>query len=91
MKVIALPRFQRGIKKLHPAEKSALDDAIRAILATPEIGELKKGDLVGVRVHKYRHNAHLVLLAYRIISEEYTLKLLAFGSHENFYRNLKQD
>lgn len=91
MKVIALPRFQRGIKKLHASEKATRDDAIRAILANPELGELKKCALAGVRVHKYLLNTQPILRAYRIAPAEDTLKLLAFGSHENFYRDLKQD
>lgn len=89
MRVIALPRFLRGVKKLHAPEKAAMDEAVRAILADPETGEAKKGDLAGVRVYKYRHNAQQILVAYRISVEEDALKLLAFGSHENFYRDLK--
>jgi hypothetical protein len=49
MKLVAAPRFGRATKKLHPEEKAALDEAVRAIAANPEIGEMKKGDLAGVR------------------------------------------
>lgn len=91
MKVIALPRFLRGAKKPHTPEKAALDEAIRAILDNPETGEAKKGDLAGVRVYKYRHNTQQILVAYRVSVEEDALKLLAFGSHENFYRDFKGD
>lgn len=89
MRLVVTPRFERAAKKLHKSEKEALDDAVRAIAANPEIGEMKKGDLAGVRVYKYRHHAHLVLLAYRVAGAEESIKLLAFGSHENFYRGLK--
>jgi len=91
MKLIATPRFARATKKLHPGEKQALDEALRAIAANPEIGEMKKGDLAGVQVYKYRVKAQLVLLAYRVAQDEDAIKLLAFGSHENFYRDLKRE
>lgn len=82
--------FRRRVKKLHPAEKKALDDAVKAVIANPAIGELKKGDLAGVRVYKYKHNTQQNLLAYRVVEDELILTLLALGSHENFYRDLKQ-
>ncbi len=91
MKLIATPRFARATKKLHPGEKEALDKAARAIAANPGIGEMKKGDLAGVRVYKYRVKAQLVLVAYRVAQDEDAIKLLAFGSHENFYRDLKRE
>jgi len=91
MKLIATPRFERATKKLHSDEKQALDDAVRTIAAHPETGEMKKGDLAGVRVFKYRHNTQLLLLAYRVAEDQEVIKLLSFGSHENFYRNLKRD
>jgi len=91
MKLIATPRFARATKKLHPEEKAGLDEAVRAIAANPEIGEMKKGDLAGVQVYKVRLKAQLVLLAYRVAQDEDAIKLLAFGSHENFYRDLKRE
>ena len=91
MKLIALPRFVRAMKRLHPSEKLALDEAVRTIVANPLVGEMKKGDLAGVRVYKYRHQAQLVLLAYRIAQDEVAISLLAFGAHENFYRDLQRD
>ncbi len=91
MKLIATPRFARATKKLHPEEKADLDEAVRAIAANPEIGEMKKGDLAGVQVYKVRLKAQLVLLAYRVAQDEDAIKLLAFGSHENFYRDLKRE
>ena len=95
MKLIATPRFERATKKLHSDEKQALDDAVRTIAAHPihqeNSGEMKKGDLAGMRVFKYRHNTQLLLLAYRVAEDQEVIKLLSFGSHENFYRNLKRD
>ena len=49
---------------------------------------MKKGDLAGVRVYKYKHNSQQRLLAYELKDD--TLVLLGHGSHENFYRDLKR-
>lgn len=91
MRLIATPRFARATKKLYSAEKEALDEAVRAIVANIGIGEAKKGDLAGVRVYKYRVKTELILLAYRVAEAEDAIKLLAFGPHENFYRDLKRE
>ncbi|MDP2241248.1 MAG: type II toxin-antitoxin system RelE/ParE family toxin [Burkholderiales bacterium] len=91
MKLIATPRFSRAAKKLQPSEKESLDPAVRVMVADPDAGEMKKGDLAGVRVYKYRAQAQLVLVAYRVAQDEDAIKLLSFGSHENFYRDLKRD
>lgn len=91
MRLIATPRFSRAAKKLHPSEKASLDAAVRVIVADPEAGEMKKGDLAGVQVYKYRVKAQLVLIAYRVARDKDAIKLLSLGSHENFYRDLKRD
>lgn len=56
-------------------------------LQNPEIGELKKGDLAGIRVYKFYMGKQLTLLAYQY--SEKKLALLSLSSHENFYRDLK--
>ena len=88
MKFLVTPRFARDIKGLHPAEKNALDEQLRALVDQPEAGDMKKGDLAGVRVVKYKHNTQQWLLVYEV--GEAAIILLAHGSHENFYRNLKR-
>lgn len=87
MRLLVTPTFERTVKKLHPRQKADLDAAIRAIASNPEGGEAKKGDLIDVRVYKFRLSNQLCLLAYRILDAE-SLKLLALGPHENFYRDL---
>ncbi|MEE9397163.1 MAG: type II toxin-antitoxin system RelE/ParE family toxin [Methylococcales bacterium] len=82
--------FKRRAKKLHSDEKTALDEAIQAIVDDPTIGQIKTGDLAGVQVYKYKHNGQQYLLAYRLIEAEALLILLALGMHENFYRDLKR-
>ena len=80
--------FGRKVKKLRKQEKDVLDSAIRSILENPKIGQEKKGDLRGVRVHKFQLNRQLILLAYAVSEDE--LHLITFGSHENYYRDLKR-
>jgi len=89
MQIQQSPRFARAVKKLHRNQKQDLDTAIKALLQQPEIGEMKKGDLAGVRVYKFNMQNQLTLLAYRVIDQVPCLLMLSLGSHENFYRDLK--
>ena len=68
--------------------KKGLDDAVLDILNDPSIGEEKAGELAGVFVHKFKINKQLILLSYTY--DENEINLLTFGSHENFYRDLKK-
>ena len=93
MDVRQTPLFERIVKKLTKQEKKDVDAAIKLICESPNIGEDKKGDLLGVSVYKFKMNKQLVLLAYSIDevgNTTITLYLLKLGSHENFYRDLKQ-
>ena len=81
--------FDKTVKKLHSNQKAALDLAIRAIIANPLIGELKKGDLKIVRMYKFQMLNQLMLLAYLYGDMAQKLSFLALGTHENFYRDPK--
>ena len=89
MKILVTPTSARATKKLHATQKAELDSAVLAISTEPEIGESRVGDLLGVCVYKFRLSNLLCLLAYRVLDAD-CLKLLTFGSHENFYRDLKK-
>jgi mRNA-degrading endonuclease RelE of RelBE toxin-antitoxin system len=89
MRILVTPTFQRTVKKLHPQQKTVLDNVVRTIASQPEVGEIKVGDLAGVQVFKFRIGDLQCLLAYRLLDEN-TLKLLMVGPHENFYRYLKR-
>lgn len=89
MRVLTTPRFLRTVKKLHADEKRALDEAVKLVSANLDIGELKKGDLTGVRVYKYRFQTEQMLLAYAANKIEQVIILMGYGTHENFYRDLK--
>ena len=86
--VIQSPLFARQKKKLQKNQIKKLDEAIRIIMADPTVGTAKSGDLQGVQVHKYKFGNNLILLAYEV--ETSTLYLYAFGSHQNFYRELSK-
>ena len=89
MKVVQTSTFKHQAKKLYVNQKVILDKAIQQILLSPEIGETKKGKLIGIRVYKFQMINQLTLLAYEISSDRMQLILLAIGSHENFYKNLE--
>lgn len=91
MQVKQTRRFQKAVKKLHPNQKQALDAAIKQLIQTPDLGELKKGDLAEVRVYKFKMQNQLTLLAYRWMNDVPCLLMLSLGSHGNFYRDLKQE
>ena len=80
------PWISRIIKKLKKNEKKILDQAVMDIIENPEIGFLKKGNLAGIRVHKFKINKQEQLLAYKESKEE--ILLIILGSHENYYREL---
>ena len=89
MRILVTPSFARRAKRLHANQKKSLDKAIRAIVNDFAIGEEKVGDFVGVYIYKFSQGNEKRLLAYRVINKK-EIKLLIFGPHENFYRDLKQ-
>ncbi|MCX7244674.1 MAG: type II toxin-antitoxin system RelE/ParE family toxin [Burkholderiales bacterium] len=89
MRLLITATFAKATRKLHASQKVELDTALKLIAKDPIIGEAKVGDLAGVYVYKFRLSQQQCLLAYRIVDQE-SLKLLTFGSHENFYRDLKR-
>jgi len=88
IKVLQTPLFARAKKKLHLWQIGLLDQEIKLISEDPTIGEVKRGDLAGVFVHKFKMKRDLYLLAYTYDSESRTLIML--GAHENFNHDLKR-
>ena len=86
--VLQTSRFRKDYKKLHNNQKDRVDDAIAAIVAHPEIGAPKRGNLAGVYVYKFDCIGQQFLLAYEW--DPARRILLAVGVHENFYRDLKR-
>lgn len=83
-------RFGRQYKKLQDNVAADVDNVVAEIAGNPEIGEQKKGDLAGLRVHKFHSHSQLYLLGYTTDSEVRLIYLEAIGPHENFYRDLKK-
>jgi mRNA-degrading endonuclease RelE of RelBE toxin-antitoxin system len=88
MKLFQMPRFKRYAKKLPRQFQQVILDTVEEVLADPKVGQLKKGDLEGFRVHKFTMGRQLTLIAYKV--EDDSLVLYQVGSHENFYKNLKR-
>ena len=87
--------FAQYVKKAHKPLQLAIEDAVELVCESPEIGELKVGDLAGIRVYKFRFNRQEYLVAYRPPGKDSLLEFLIIdfyqmGSHENFYKELKQ-
>lgn len=82
------PVFRRSYKKLHKNQIKPVNDAIRAIWENAEAGNVKKGDLAGIWVYKCRIIDQQFLFSYEFNDER--IVLLAFSTHENFYRDLKK-
>ncbi|MGL5814507.1 MAG: type II toxin-antitoxin system RelE/ParE family toxin [Aeromonas sp.] len=82
--------FTRQLNKLPTKDLKVVEDEIERVINNPEIGELKKGDLSYLRVHKFKLNGQLVLLGYAWKDAELQLYLLSIGPHENFYDALKE-
>ncbi len=88
--VLQTPSFKKAVKKLKPNQKKELDSAVKELMENPTLGEQKKGDLSFLRVHKFKMNKQLTLLGYSFNDGMLTLELMALGTHENFYRDLKR-
>ena len=90
--------FVQYVKKARKPLQLAIEDAVEAICADPEIGESKVGDLAGIWVYKFRFSRVQYLVAYRPSSEgegmmpvEFlTIDFYQVGPHENFYEALKR-
>ncbi|MCO7263715.1 type II toxin-antitoxin system RelE/ParE family toxin [Dickeya zeae] len=83
-------RFEKALDKLPQQFRFVVEDEIDAIVENPELGELKKGDLSYLRVHKFKLNNQLTLLGYSWNQSQLIIHLLSLGSHENFYQQQKK-
>lgn len=88
--VLQTPTFKKAVKKLKPNQKNDLDNSVKELIENPLLGKQKKGDLAFLRVHKFKMVNQLTLLGYSYDEDVLTLELMALGSHENFYRDIKR-
>ena len=89
-RVVQTPSFKKAVKKLKPNQKADLDGAVREVMNDPFLGDQKKGDLAFLRVYKFKMTKQLTLLGYSYQDGAVVLELIALGSHENFYRDVKR-
>ncbi len=85
--------FARAAKKLHARDKKVVDQAVRDLADSPNLGEEKRGDLAGYFVYKFKLNNQETLLAYALRPDKFkptSVILMAVGPHENFYTQLKR-
>jgi mRNA-degrading endonuclease YafQ of YafQ-DinJ toxin-antitoxin module len=88
MQIVQTGQFKKTYKKLHSNQLPETNEAIKAIIENPDIGEQKHGDLYWLKVHKFKILGQLTLIGYSI-DDNATLTFVALGPHENFYRNIK--
>jgi mRNA-degrading endonuclease RelE of RelBE toxin-antitoxin system len=84
--------FKQFVKKQHKDLQAAIEDQVENICNDINIGELKIGDLAGIRVHKFKFHRQEYLIAYQNIEDEIKFISVDFykvGTHENFYEELK--
>ena len=89
VKVFETRRFEKALSKLSETQLEVVENEIDSIIQDPEIGELKKGDLSHLRVHKFKLESQQVLLGYSWFEDKLELYLLHVGPHENFYHKQK--
>lgn len=82
-------RFEKALSKLHDSQLKIVEDEIDKIIDDPELGELKKGDLSHLRIHKFMMDNQQVLLGYSWVDDKIEIYLLQLGPHENFYQKMK--
>lgn len=87
MQILQSRSFEKKVKKFNAIEKKALDQQVKKIIENPAVGIEKKGDLLGVFVHKFKIKTTQYLLSYRFVDQQ--LELIMIGPHENYYRDLK--
>ena len=71
-------------------QKRDLDKAVKELIEQPTLGDQKKGDLSFLRVYKFKMVKQLTLLGYSYDGGALILELMALGTHENFYRDVKR-
>jgi len=80
--------FRKFVKKQSRSFQLVVEDETERILKEPGIGETKRGDLAGFRVHKFTFYKQQYLIAYTMQGKDIFFYMI--DTHENFYRELKR-
>lgn len=83
-------RFEKAFHRLIKADQDRVDEEIERIIANPETGERKKGDLNYLWVHKFYIAKQQYLLGYSWVDQKLEIYLLSMGTHENYYDEQKR-
>ena len=90
IKVEQTPRFRKAEKKFPQNIRNAIKDEVKKLIENPLLGEQKKGDLAELRVHKFKVKQQQYLLGYTFNNDKLIIILIAIGTHENYYRDIKR-
>jgi mRNA-degrading endonuclease RelE of RelBE toxin-antitoxin system len=82
-------KFRREYRRLDKPIQVLVDDAVVLISENPALGTAKTADLIGIYVYKFRFRGRLYLLGYEVNNQVRLIYLLSIKSHQNFYRDLK--
>lgn len=85
------PRFLRLYKKLAKRELTFVHESMDLVLANPQLGREKRGDLSNLYVYKFKVGKKQWLLGYSINETKRVITWEVIGQHENFYRDLKRN
>lgn len=90
-KVVFLPPAEKYLKKLRDRRlKTKFRQKIEQIAENPLLGEMKQGDLAGIRSCDIHHDKTNYELAYRVVQEgDEVIVVIMAGTRENFYASLK--
>ena len=88
MEISYKPPFKKFVKKQARPLQLSIEDEIEWIIENPAMGDTKKGDLKGFRVHKFTLKRQKLLIAYQV--SETKILFYMIDTHENFYRKLKK-
>jgi hypothetical protein len=88
MNVLYKSAFRRFVKKQARPFQLVIEDEAGRILKDPAMGEAKKRDLIGFRVHKFSFHKQEYMIAYKVLKSDLIFYMI--DTHENFYRELKR-
>lgn len=89
-RVLQTPTFKKAVKNLKANQKKDLDAVVKNLISDATLGDQKRGDLSFLRAHKFKMNKQLTFLGYSFDDGALVLELMALGSNENFYRDIKR-
>ena len=87
---LAYSKYNKIKKKLPSTAVGKVSEVEDEIADNPQKGELKKGDLAGWWVYKFRLMGHQNLLAYKVNEDKGQIIFGGLGIRENFYRDFKR-